>query len=463
MIQGTPFLIINIYNDNTEADQIKTLEDLKVSMHDIDIEQECKIVSGGDYNLIFDINLDSSGGKPRLKLSSVSKVCSINEDFDLIDIWKIRNPHKKRFTYRQRTPLIQRRLDYFFISNQLQESVVSIGIIPAICTDHSALYLKINDSAVTDHRGPSYWKFNNSLLRDSEYVLARREEIIKLKTNREAELADPRVWWEYMKYSIRKFCQNYSKKAAKERSRQMKELESKLNTLSALLADNPCNETLNNFESAKAELNNHYSYVTEGIIMRSSVQWYEKGKKNKYFLNLEIRNKMTSSICKLIVNDTVVLNPEKVRSEVRAYHTNLYSRRSLHTEKDCLEYLANLNCPIITEDERGACEGMLSQGEIYNSLKDLHANKTPGNDGLSKEFYLASYDLLGKDLQECYKRSFENGKRAPSQYQAVIVLIEKRGKDKRYIRNWRPISLLNVDIKILSKALASHLKSYRTA
>ena len=151
---------------------------------------------------------------------------------------------------------------------------------------------------------------------------------------------------------------------------------------------------------------------------------------------------------------------------------------------------------------------MLSQGEIYNSLKDLPAKKTPGNDGLSKEFYLAFYDLLGKDLQnsfekgklapsqyqtvivliekrgknrryirnwrpisllnvdtkiqECYKHSFEKGKLAPSQYQAVIVLIEKRGKNRRYVRNWRPIPLLNVDTKILSKALASHLKKVIT-
>ena len=167
---------------------------------------------------------------------------------------------------------------------------------------------------------------------------------------------------------------------------------------------------------------------------------------------------MRSSVRKLIVNDTVVLNPEKVLSEVRAYYTNLYSRRSLHTEKDCLEYLADLNCPILNEDKMEACEGMLSQAKIYNSLKDLPANKTPGNDGLSKEFYLAFYDLLGKDLQECYIHSFKNGELASSQYQAVIVLIEKRSKDKRYIRNWKPISLLNVDTKILSKVLASHLK-----
>ena len=95
-------MLVNVDNGNI---------DLKVSMHDIAIEWECKILSDGDYNLIFDINLDSSGAKPRLKLSSVPKVCLINEDFDLIDIWRIRNPHNKQFIYRQKTPLIQRRLD----------------------------------------------------------------------------------------------------------------------------------------------------------------------------------------------------------------------------------------------------------------------------------------------------------------------------------------------------------------
>ena len=95
---------------------------------------------------------------------------------------------------------------------------------------------------------------------------------------------------------------------------------------------------------------------------------------------------MRSSVRELIVNDTEVLNPENVLSEVRAYYANLHSGKSLHTEKDCLEYLANLNCPILTEEERGACESMLSLGEIYNSLKGLPADKTPGNDGLSESF-----------------------------------------------------------------------------
>ena len=53
---------------NIETDQVKSPEDMKASMHVIDIEQECKIISSGYYNLIFDINLNSSVGKPRLKL-----------------------------------------------------------------------------------------------------------------------------------------------------------------------------------------------------------------------------------------------------------------------------------------------------------------------------------------------------------------------------------------------------------
>ena len=54
--------------------------------------------------------------------------------------------------------------------------------------------------------------------------------------------------------------------------------------------------------------------------------------------------------------------------------------------------------------------------------------------------------------------SYLHGELSNSQKQAIIRLIEKKGKDRRYIKNWRPISLLNVDTKIASKALALRLE-----
>ena len=86
-------------------------------------------------------------------------------------------------------------------------------------------------------------------------------------------------------------------------------------------------------------------------------------------------------------------------------------------------------------------------------------NKSPGNDGLSKEFYVCFFNEIHSYLLQALNMSFREGQLSSSQRQAVIVLIEKKDKDKCFLKNWRPISLINVDVKIASKAIA--LKSRR--
>ena len=66
-------------------------------------------------------------------------------------------------------------------------------------------------------------------------------------------------------------------------------------------------------------------------------------------------------------------------------------------------------------------------------------NKSPGNDGLSKEFYEVFWEDLKTPLISSFKSLFDKGELSNSQKQAVIKLTEKKGKDKRYIANWRPI------------------------
>ena len=84
-------------------------------------------------------------------------------------------------------------------------------------------------------------------------------------------------------------------------------------------------------------------------------------------------------------------------------------------------------------------------------------NKSPGNNGLTTEFYQAFWqhvkDIFFNSLQESKRLKYL----CTSQRQAIIKLLEKPNKDKRYISNWRPMSLLNLDQKIISKALAMKL------
>ena len=83
----------------------------------------------------------------------------------------------------------------------------------------------------------------------------------------------------------------------------------------------------------------------------------------------------------------------------------------------------------------------------------MENNKSPGIDGLTKEFYITFWNELKAPLLATEKAYLVKQLNA-SEKQAVIKLIEKKGRNKRYVRNWRPISLLNVDVKLISKALA---------
>ena len=89
----------------------------------------------------------------------------------------------------------------------------------------------------------------------------------------------------------------------------------------------------------------------------------------------------------------------------------------------------------------------MTVSDCFNTLKSFQKFKTSGNDDLTVEFYLASWPVLGKH----FVNSFNYAHRlSNSQKQAVITLVEKKGKGQRLIKNWRPISLINVDTKIIN-------------
>ena len=146
-------------------------------------------------------------------------------------------------------------------------------------------------------------------------------------------------------------------------------------------------------------------------------------------------------------------------SIARDFHSNLYTRRSTKTEKECLDYLSRLQIPRLSKTDRDSCEGMLTKKECWEALNAMKNGKSSGNDGLTKEFYVCFFNEISDSLVAALNRSFEVSQLFSSQRQAVIVLIEKKEKDKRLIKNWRPISLINVDSTIASKALASRMKT----
>ena len=122
MADETNFVLVNIYNSYTETEQVTTLLDLGEMLETIKDFSNKHIVLAGDFNFFCDTSLDSYGGKPTLKKKSVDKFIELKEKIDLCVIWRIRNPKTKRYTFRQKyvSGLIQRCLDYYYISNSMQ-------------------------------------------------------------------------------------------------------------------------------------------------------------------------------------------------------------------------------------------------------------------------------------------------------------------------------------------------------
>ena len=125
---------------------------------------------------------------------------------------------------------------------------------------------------------------------------------------------------------------------------------------------------------------------------------------------------------------------------------------------DINNYLSDCPIPQLSEEQILQCEENFSEKEFYQALISMPNNKSPGNDGLTKEFYETFWEELKTPLISSFECPFIKDELSSSQKQAVIKLIEKLDRDKRFIKNWRPISLLNVDTKIISKVLSGRIK-----
>lgn len=99
---------------------------------------------------------------------------------------------------------------------------------------------------------------------------------------------------------------------------------------------------------------------------------------------------------------------------------------------------------------------------MSEALKNTKNNKSPGLDGIPYEFYKFFWNDIGEYLLASLNYSYEQGQLSINQRQGVISLLPKGKKDTLYLTNWRPITLLCTDYKLVSKVIASRLKQTLT-
>lgn len=118
------------------------------------------------------------------------------------------------------------------------------------------------------------------------------------------------------------------------------------------------------------------------------------------------------------------------------------------------EFLDNLDIPTLNPVQKTCLDEHIQIDEILNAISTMQNKKNPGPDGYPIDFYKKFADKLAPILLDMFTDSLEKGSMPQTLNEANIILLLKPGKDPVKCNSYRPISLLNSDIKILAKILA---------
>ena len=450
-IENKHLALINIYGPNTDNTYI--LEQLIKYLSN---NTDKYFIIAGDFNTILDTDLDKNGGIKNTHPKCRNMLLDIINEYTLIDIWRLQHPDKKQYTWHSsKKPHISSRLDYFLVSSCLNNNTNKSNIKAGYRTDHSTISLSIDFT--NTKKGPGTFKLNNSLLLENEYQTLIRNSIKDIaEINKDA---NPKVLWETIKGTIR----NETIKYAAYKRKCEKELEKKLlaniNEIENELTRNATNHDIlkQTLSDKKQELNKILDKKLDGIVLRAKADFVEFNEKNsKYFSALEKKHAETKIINRLNENNKILTDQTEILQATQQFYSNLYSKKECNTTNNM--FFENPNTKL-NDEEKMSCEGALTAQECANALKDMKNNTSPGSDGITTEFYKIFWNDIKLFLLNSLNLSYNEGHLSELQSQSLITLLPKPDKDTAYLKNWRPISLLNTDYKIATKAIANRIKS----
>ncbi len=146
-------------------DQINFINFIKKEINNFENEN---IIMGGDLNFYIDPDLDKQKNMTGKDINPVfrQEIKALLETINLADLLRIQNPNSSRYTWYSRGKASW--LDYLFISETLLNDINQISIKTGLRSDHSIVNLELNSNKL--NRGRFFWKFNNNLLHDIDYV-----------------------------------------------------------------------------------------------------------------------------------------------------------------------------------------------------------------------------------------------------------------------------------------------------
>ena len=432
--------IINVYCPADLQERLETLRAIQPLLVCGD-----EVVLGGDFNCLLAIKDRLTTSTVRLDSSSES-LKNILKDFKMTDTFRAINPRQPGYTWSNgRT---HSRIDFLLASQGLQ--VTRASVTPVFFSDHHKIECTLVLNGKTE-KGKGSWKLNTSLLQDKKVVGRLKEKLVQWRTLQFA-FENLGEWWEEVKRRVRLFFTEVGKKTAKNSRFKLRRQQAKLQRLYTM-AHSGFNVS-EDIATLKREMLRISTDASRGLLARSRIQHLEENEKcTRYFFRKMARPRNVMEAIK-DKDGNEKRETKDILNCVQSFYSDLYmgeelDRRSLERLLTKVDKKVHVFNDLLETD--------LTVNELTKAVNSMKDNKAPGADGLPKEFYTTFWTEIKGPLLDMYNESLHLGKLPPSLREGIISLLFKKG-ERNDIKNWRPLTLLGVDRKILAKALFFRLQ-----
>ena len=450
-INNTTMILTSLYAPNQDSPQF--FEELFSKINSFD---NPAMILVGDFNLVLDTTLDRNTNLGTNPKYAHQKLNSIMEENDLVDYWQILNPDVRTYSWHRSQPkFVGSRVDFTLLDTSLTPFVQKLFYSAGFRTDHSMISLHL--SMDEEKRGPGYWKLNNQLLHNIEYVNQINSLIEEAKIK--YRFAEPDVRWETGKNDLIEYSKKYAITKSKQSKAKLEKIITKIDMIQEKLANNLTSEVQDslkcNLAETKAELELHIMEKARSAAFRSRAQWTREAEKSsKYFFSLEKRNYNKKVMRQAYRPDgTITKSPSEIMDLQKDFYTELY-----RSNTDVKFRLENKTGVKIKVEDYELMESPITIEELDAAVKSFPKNKAGGCDGLSAEFYQFFWSKLRIPYYEAIGYAIDQGHLHLSARRGIISLILKKFKCPLYLKCWRPLTMLSIDYKLLAKALATRLK-----
>ena len=446
-IDGIKLRLINIYGHTSSYKA-------KIRKHFYDeltpsLFTKIPVIFAGDFNNVENLDMDRSSLRKKCNYIP-SNFRKLITTFKLIDTYRKKHLTEKGFTHVSAHGWA--RIDRIYVSNH-------IHINKAI---HSPCFLSDHDAVISDitlkecQRGKGIWR-NNSTIYENELFKKDLKRRWKRWETLHPFLYDNRTdWWIQIKQKIKALVIKHSARVKREKE------EDKCKT-NNLLADiqqkiNAGQNLTKQYTIIKKKICEAERKLIETLKLRAQIEYVNHSKYNRNYLFQKIKERNNKTrVEELMDNKGRIKYEETEKVEIaHEFYSKLFSGETRHDKN--IEYSTKFKLDNKTSHK---LDMIITIEEVHRVIKNLPKKKSPGPDGIGAEFYQKNWNLIKTILTDMLNEIFLYDTKLNNMNKGVIHLVHKKGETSK-LENFRPITLLNTDLKILNKILANRIKQYMT-